>query len=193
MEIIKNKVTIANLVLGVIVVILVIVVVFQQYQITRMSGGVTGKTISAEQILAEIMPTGTPDYGAEAGVSYDNVEGSLRILTGYHSSISLNGNDEQRYIDIATTPDTACEYCCGIGNAGFGTSTGKIACGCSHNVAFGGLTKWLIENTDYTDKQIVNEIQKWKILFFPKDAVKEEMQRRGVSGQAVLPSMVGGC
>lgn len=182
------------------IAVLVIVVAFQSVQIASLqgdSGSVTGAATSSgasvEEIYNDIMPTGTPDYGAEAGVSYDNVEGSLTTLASYARSISLSGADKDRYVKIATTPNTACEYCCGIGDNGFGTSDGRIACGCSHNVAFGGLSKWLIKNTDYSDEEIVNEIQQWKKLFFPKNAVQEEMKSRGVSGGATLPGMVGGC
>lgn len=159
------------------------------------SGGTSpGSGVSLEALKAEIMPKGTPDYGEEAGVSYDNVESSLRTLAGYEKIISLSGADQERFIKIATTKGTACEFCCGIGDAGFGTSTGRIACGCSHNVAFGGLTKWLIKNSDYTDDQIVEEIGKWKLLFFPRDALAKELQKRNINPESVgLPAMVGGC
>lgn len=161
----------------------------------RISIGLTGRaSLSADQVLAEITPKGIPDYGLEAGISYDNVETSLITLVGYDQSIQLNLEQQKRYMTIAITLDTACEYCCGIGNKGFGTADGRIACGCSHNIAFSGLTKWLIKNSKYTNAQIVQEIQKWKILFFPKDAVKEEIQKKGISPESVgLPSMIGGC
>lgn len=183
------------------IIVLVGIIVFQFFLVSSLmsgigTGSVTGATTNSDvnALIAEIMPSGTPDYGNEAGVSYDSVEQSLQTLIGYQQSISLTGSDQDRFIEIATTPDTACEYCCGIGNAGFGTSDGSIACGCGHNIAFGGLTKWLIKNTDYTNEQIIQEISKWKILFFPGPAVASELQARGIDpATAGLASQVGGC
>lgn len=196
---------------------LLLITVFQSYQIsslaseiqgievtgkvTTSSGGDTGSTGSSssgtptlQQVLEEITPTGTPDYGEEAGVSYEEVESSLKTLMGYHREIELSGDHKDRYIGIATSENTACEFCCGIGNAGFGRSDGSIACGCSHNLASSGLTKWLIKNTDYTDQEIKDEIQNWKVLFFPRDSVKEELERRNINPESAgLPAMVGGC
>lgn len=198
-----------NKISAIVLVALVVVTIWQGFQIASLKSGsgtgvtgITGGTTTSgatgastlQQILKEITPTGTPDYGKEAGVSYDGVEQGLRVLMGYDQSISLSGSDLERYIKIATTRGTACEYCCGIGDAGFGRSDGKIACGCSHNVAFSGLTKWLIKDSKYTDAQIIEEIGKWKVLFFPQGSVEKELEQRGISPEAVgLPSMRGGC
>ena len=154
---------------------------------TATEQAITGQVVGNAN-AADIVPKGTPDYGAMAGVSFDNVESSLNKLAQYHNSIKLEGNDMQRYIKIATTKGTACEFCCGIGEGGFGTSNGQLACACEHNIAFSGLTKWLIKNTDYSDEQILQELQKWKTSFFPGPMTQK---RQGSSGQ--LPSQVGGC
>lgn len=149
---------------------------------------------SSSDLYAEIAPKGTPDYGSGAGVSYDRIEESLNTLVGYDKEITLSGADKERYIKIGTSKETACEFCCGIGEAGFGTAGGEIACGCGHNIAFSGLTKWLIQNSNYSDEQIVEEIKKWKILFFPKGTVAKETQKRGISPDSTdLPSQQGGC
>ena len=200
----KKKTQVSDMpVITALLAVLLIITVFQSFQIAQLSSNGTGFTatkstsgsgMTAEEILAEITPTGTPDYGQAAGVSYDNVEAGLSILTGYERSIALTGNDQQRYIEVATTQGNACEFCCGIGDAGFGTADGRLACGCSHNIAFGGLTKWLIQNTDYTNEQISGEIQKWKVLFFPEGSVTKELERRNIAPESVgLKSMVGGC
>ena len=156
--------------------------------------GVTSGKNEVQQVLEEITPSGVPDYGADAGVSYDSVEESLRTLVTYHQTISLEGDELQRYVTIATSKGTSCGFCCEIGESGFGRSDGKLACGCSHNVALSGLTKWLIKNTGYTNEQIRSEIQKWKTLFFPREALKAELRRRNMSLESAgIPSMVGGC
>lgn len=163
-------------------------------QTTEETSQQTGGSDVVNQVLAEITPTGTPDYGDDAGVSYDEVVAGLNTLSGYHRSISLDGDDLERYKKIATTQDTACRYCCGIGTAGFGRSDGNIACGCSHNVAFSGLTKWLLKNTDYSDEQIIDEIHKWRVLYFPEPSVRQELEKRGISPESAgLQKMVGGC
>lgn len=155
---------------------------------------VTEKTGSLSGFLAQITPKGTPDYGQKAEVSYDKVEESLDALVNYDKSITLTGADKNRYIKIGTSKETACEYCCGIGDEGFATEEGEIACGCSHNYALSGLTKWLITNSTYSDEQIISEIGKWKILFFPEPAAREEAQKQGISPESIgLPSQVGGC
>lgn len=144
--------------------------------------------------LAQITPKGTPEYGKVAGVSYDKVEESLDTLVDYDKNISLTGADKERFVKIGISPDTACEHCCGIGEEGFATEEGKIACGCAHNIAFSGLTKWLVANSDYSDEQIIDEIGKWKILFFPEPAARKEAEKQGISPESIgLPKQVGGC
>lgn len=164
------------------------------YETKETKGTEGNQLVGLSSFLSEITPKGTPDYGQKAGVSYDKVEESLETLVSYDKSITLTGVDKERYVKIGTSKDTACEYCCGIGEAGFATEGGEIACGCSHNIAFSGLTKWLIANSEYSDEQIIDEIGKWKILFFPEPAARAEAQKRGISPESIgLPSQVGGC
>lgn len=197
-----HKEKLPQLVIGMLVVLLAITVV-QSYQIyllgteiksLKLTGMTPSQSKFTPQDILEITPKGTPDYGMRAGVSYDNVEQRLRTLMGYHQSLSLSGDEQQRYTEIATTEGTACEFCCGIGEAGFGGSDGRIACGCSHSVAFSGLTKWLIKNTEYTNQQIIDEIKKCKVLFFPRGSVQKELEKRNITPESVgLPAMRGGC
>lgn len=149
-------------------------------------------TNNLQQIKNEVMPSGNVDYGEE--LNFDSVQSSLDELTGYHEEVSLSGGQEQRYIDIATSKDTACEYCCGIGDSGFGTEDGEIACGCSHNIGLSGLTKYLVKNTDYSNAEIKEEISNWKAVFFPKDTIQEELKERGIDPSTMgLAEMQGGC
>lgn len=170
-----------------ILLVLLVITVFQSFQISKLSSDVkTDGSSGLQQIREEITPKGTPEYGAEAGVSYDKVEEGLNILTGY-ATLALSTKEKQRYETIANSQETACKFCCGAT---------KLAqnCGCSHNKALSGLTKWLIKNTDYSDKEILQEIKNWQILFFPKPTLEEELQERNIQpGSVGLPSMVGGC
>lgn len=171
-------------------------------------------------LAADPRPTGTPAiYGAELGVNYDDVseanpglaDQTIGKLSGYDTGISLEGEQLNRYIKIGSS--ISCEYCCGAPSIIF--SNGQAACGCAHSYAMRGLAKYLIKNhgSEYTDEQILEELGKWKVLFFPgvhaqKAAVLEQSgiplnyvnlasnkyrgaEKGSVSGSG--GSMVGGC
>lgn len=89
---------------------------------------------------------------------------------------------------------------------------GTAACGCAHSYAMRGLAKYLIKNhgTEFSDNQILEELGKWKVLFFPdvhmqKAAVLKQQGielnyinlasnlYRGIEKGASGGSMVGGC
>lgn len=90
---------------------------------------------------------------------------------------------------------------------------GAPACGCAHSYAMRGLAKYLITNhgSEYRDDEILEELGKWKTLFFPSqmqqkaDVLKEkgiEMnyinlasnKYRGIErGSGNSGGMVGGC
>ncbi len=198
---------------------LVIVVVFAAGRIY--SSNITGNSIGTgigTVSASEIIPKGTPKiYGEELRVKYDDIsasnsqatESTIGILGDLDNSISLSGNDMQRYIDIAS--QISCEYCCGADSIIF--SNGKAACGCAHSYAMRGLAKYLIKNhgNEYTDDEILEELGKWKVLFFPgiheqKASVLKSKgieinyinlasnKYRGIEkGQTSGGGMVGGC
>ena len=123
----------------------------------------------------DIMPKGTPPvYGAEIGVKYDdlsasnpNVQATINKLTnllGGDPGNVLKGADLARYEKIGTM--IACEYCCGANTLVF--ANGQPACGCAHSYAMRGVLGYLIKNhPELSDDQILEEIGKWKVLFFP--------------------------
>ena len=152
--------------------------------------------IQTQQDAVDIMiPTGTPEYGPALGVSYDQPVQSLDVLMRLDRSVQLSQEDNDRYVALVTQPlGISCEFCCGVGPVGV-NAQGKSICGCKHNPALLGLTKWLIQNTDYSDAEIVHETLKWKTLFFPKDMVNLALTVAGgdTSGLDDLPGMVGGC
>src|SRR3989344_5029512 len=107
----------------------------------------------------DVIPKGMPAiYGKELGVSYDDVSPSNQQMT-------LSGEDLKRYIAVAS--QISCEYCCGVDSIIF--RDGKAACGCEHSFAMRGLAKYLIKNhgSEYTNDAILEELGKWKTLFFP--------------------------
>ena len=175
----------------------------------------TGNVISSVS-ASEILPKGIPAvYGKELGISYDDVSASnptladatMAKLTEYED-MQLNSEQMTRYVKIGSM--IACEYCCGAETLVF--SNGQAACGCAHSYAMRGLAKYLLtKHPDMTDDQILEELGKWKVLFFPgvheqKAAVLKSKgielnyinlasnKYRGIEkGQASGGEMVGGC
>lgn len=195
-----------------IVVILAVIGLYNGFRISKVDAG-SGiiQTVSA----SDIIPTGIPEvYGKELGVSYDDVspstpqkaDSTIAVLGNLDNSITLTGEDLQRYINIAS--QISCEYCCGAQSIIF--SNGQPACGCAHSYAMRGLAKYLIKNhPDTTDEEILSELGKWKVLFFPqiheqKAAVLESQsievnyislasnEYRGIE-KGASGGMVGGC
>jgi hypothetical protein len=152
--------------------------------------------------LSDIIPSGIPEiYGAELGVSYDEPVKGIDVLGKLDTSINLEGELQQRYIKVTTS--ISCEFCCGAKSITF--PDGKAACGCAHSYAMRGLAKYLLQNhsSDYTDQEILNELTKWKTLFFPKQMTKRALElaaKEGTYNEELLnkvnegvPDMVGGC
>lgn len=121
---------------------------------------------------SEIIPNGVPEiYGVEIGVKYNDVsaanpslaDATIRKLSTYEDS-ELTAAQMERYIKIGSS--ISCEYCCGAKSIIF--SNGQRACGCAHSYAMRGLAKYLLINhPDMNDEQILSELGKWKVLFFP--------------------------
>ena len=156
-------------------------------------------------------------YGAELGVSYDDIspndqqraDAAIRKLAMLDTSIELSGADLERYIAIGSK--ISCEYCCGAESIIF--SNGQPACGCAHSYAMRGVAKYLItkHGSEYTDDQILEELGKWKTLFFPGvlTAKAQVLQQQGIEfnyinlasnkyrniekGASASGGMVGGC
>ncbi len=198
-----------------IVVALVAVVLFNQWQMmtiaTLAQTQQQTQTVSTkstpqndaqlQEAIKAVIPTGTPKYGEELGVSFDNPVNSMNKLEAYDDmkggpirgtkAITLSPQLQQRYIKI--TNSISCEFCCGV--PAITDSKGEPACGCAHSSAMRGLAKYLLSKhaNEYTDEQILEELTKWKSLFFPKNMVERYMQQSGNLQPTDLPGMVGGC
>jgi len=189
----------------------------------RAQGGSTAQNAAPVTAnFSEVLPKGTPRiYGQELGVGYGDVSvndqqkanATIAILSQFDQEkggkfIELSGDAQQRYIKIAS--QISCEYCCGAESIIF--PNGKAACGCAHSYSMRGLAKYLLKNhpNDFTDDQILEELGKWKTLFFPgilaekAKALKDKgiefnyinlasNKYRGLEKGAQGGSMVGGC
>jgi hypothetical protein len=199
-----------------VIVTLLLVIVFNFGRIYAGSG--TGIATGIPLVSAsEIIPKGVPViYGKEMGVSYDDVslnnpklaDATIAKLTIYED-IALNDEQMTRYIKIGGS--ISCEYCCGANAIIF--SNGERACGCAHSYAMRGLAKYLLtKHPDMSDEDILSELGKWKVLFFPgiHETKAQVLESKGIDsknyinlasnlyrgieqGQSSSGGMVGGC
>ncbi|MBI1969891.1 hypothetical protein HYS48_04305 [Candidatus Woesearchaeota archaeon] len=134
----------------------------------------------------DVIPKGIPEiYGNELGIAYDMVnpanlklaDAAIRKLAVFDQQITLEGADKERYIKI--TSQISCEYCCGAESIIF--PNGEAACGCAHSFAMRGLAKYLIKYhpTEFTDDEILEELGKWKTLFFPGKLTQKAQALQG--------------
>lgn len=156
--------------------------------------------LTAQDAIDIMIPTGTPEYGEDLGVSFDDPTGSLATLANMYRGLKaeVEANDPEsweRYMNMASMPvGISCEYCCGLQAIGI-DKKGNSACGCQHNPALLSVALYLTAYTDYSDGEILREVMLWKTLFFPKDMVKLGLTVAGgdTSSLEELPGMVGGC
>lgn len=166
--------------------------------------------IKFKKIKASFIPSGVPEiYGEELDISYDAVQDAINKVRIFgptygeeDKKITLTGADMERYKEIGES--IACEYCCGVKT--LTKEDGSAACGCAHSIMMRGLAAYLIKNhpDEFNDEEILGELEKWKITYFPKQTLSAkltEMEKAGESGVKelleefpdFLPQMVGGC
>jgi len=196
-----------------IIALLALVIIFNLGKIYSNPNIPVGfRTVSALKII----PSGVPGiYGEELRISYDDVSPSNPRLADStiarlrrYENLELNSEEIARYIKIGSS--ISCEYCCGAKAIIF--SNGKRACGCAHSYAMRGLTKYLLRyHPEVSNEEILSELGKWKVLFFPE--IHEEKAKileakginstnyinlasnlyRGVEKGRTTGGMVGGC
>ena len=178
-----------------------ILIFYNQFQIMQISGSITGKTTNSFK-LGEI-PKGIPDvYGQELGVSFDNPVQGMNVLNQFDDMsgaegrgskrIQLDSQGQDRYMKLGFS--IACEFCCGA--TSLIDNRGQPACACAHSGAMRGLAKYLLENhPEMSDQQILDELTKWKTLFFPKQMMQKAGNANPSNPSVVsnVPEMVGGC
>lgn len=159
----------------VIIVVLAGLLIFNGVKIYGANGNITGNIVATgigTVSALDVMPKGTPDiYGSELGISFNDVSASNPQLAdatmaklAKYEDMQLNKEQMERYVKIGSS--ISCEYCCGAKTLVF--SNGERACGCAHSYAMRGLAKYLLtEHPEMTDLEILDEMAKWKVLFFP--------------------------
>lgn len=162
-----------------------------------------------KELRENFTPSGIPEvYGQELDISFDQVQDAINKVRIYGptygqegSKIELTGNDLERYKDVGSK--IACEFCCGVTT--LTKEDGTAACGCAHSIMMRGLTAYLIKNhPEISNEQILEELKKWKITYFPKQTLSAKLKELEESGETgikeileefpdFLPEMVGGC
>ena len=149
----------------------------------QVKGQSTGQ--SAQEIASKILPKGVPGgYGAELAVSFDNAAGAINVLAPFEQDTrenKLEGEMLERY--IAMGQQATCEFCCGATT--MTNPDGTKACGCAHSAAMRGIVAYMLENygNEMSNEQILEEVHKWKAVFFPGPTVEKYM---AVNGQIYL-------
>ena len=187
----------------ILLAMILFVVVFNAFQLSQFKDGGIKTPIKSSPIPSspiadtnpksdiaasgiDVIPKGVPAiYGGELGVGYDDVssadqkkaDSTINKLGALDRQIVLSGKDKERYISIAS--QISCEYCCGVDSIIF--KDGSAACGCAHSFAMRGIAKYLIKNhaTEFTDDEILEELGKWKTLFFPANIAKKASVLKG--------------
>jgi hypothetical protein len=150
-----------------------LVLVINQLELKDVSaGGIDSKNVDGKTVFDVLIPRGIPDvYGDELGISFENPVEAIAVMrqmdpTYGQSKLVMEGTELERYVKIGSM--IACEFCCGAKTLVF--SDGRAACGCAHSWAMRGLSAYLINNhrDEFTDEEILRELAKWKVLYFPK-------------------------
>ncbi len=136
----------------------------------------TGDT--AQDLVNNVVPHGTPSYGQEAGVSFDDPIQAQNVWGTYEGSIQLSADMQTRWGKIVNA--FTCDYCCGSPQ----NPTIITRCGCAHAKAARGMAKWFIQKygSQYSDEEIYGEMARWYALWYPGPTVKriaEELQANG--------------
>ncbi len=129
---------------------------------------------AGKDLVNNVIPTGTPWYGQEAGVTFDDPILSQKQW-GKYRALELSPEQNQRWSKIVNS--FTCDYCCGSPQ----NPTIITRCGCAHAAAAQGMAKWFVKNygNKFTDDEIYGEMGRWYALWYPGPTIKrivEEMQ-----------------
>ncbi len=122
---------------------------------------------AVQDLLNNIVPTGTPWYGEQAGVSFDDPIAAQNRWATYRS-LQLSSAEQERWNRIANS--FTCDYCCGSPQ----NPTIITRCGCAHAAAAQGMAKWFIKyyGDSYSDEEIYGEMARWYALWYPKGTIE---------------------
>jgi hypothetical protein len=125
----------------------------------------------AQDLLNNVVPRGTPWYGKEAGVSFDDPI-TAQKLWAKGRALELDASQQERWSRIVNS--FTCDYCCGSPQ----NPTIITRCGCAHSAAAQGMAKWFVKNygDKYSDEEIYGEMARWYAVWYPGPTVKRIIQ-----------------
>ncbi len=131
---------------------------------------------AVQDAINAIIPTGTPFYGEDAGVSFDDPISSLKVWGNHERKIQLTPELQARWEKIVGS--FTCDYCCGSPQ----NPTIINRCGCAHAASWRGIAKWMLNKygDKYTDTQIMGEMSRWKALYYPGPTVKRAFEEGAI-------------
>ncbi len=126
---------------------------------------------AASDLLNNIIPTGTPWYGQEASVTFDDPIAAQKKWATYRR-LELSPEENQRWSVIVNS--FTCDYCCGSPQ----NPTIITRCGCAHSAAAQGMAKWFVKNygDKFPDEEIYGEMGRWYSLWYPGPTIKRIIQ-----------------
>ena len=129
-----------------------------------------------QDLLNNVVPHGTPWYGVEAGVTFDDPI-AAQNLWKKGEALQLDSAQQERYNRIVNS--FTCDYCCGSPK----NPTIITQCGCAHAQAARGMAKWFVKNhgSEFSDEEIYGEMARWYALWYPKGTIERIIQEAGVA------------
>lgn len=126
---------------------------------------------AVQDLLNNLVPTGTPWYGTAAGVSFDDPVGAQNAWQK-GLGVQLAPAEQERWNRIVNS--FTCDYCCGSPQR----PTIITHCGCAHSRAAQGMAKWFVKNygSQYSDEEIYGEMARWYALWYPKGTIERIIQ-----------------
>lgn len=135
---------------------------------------------AVQDAINALVPTGTPWYGQEVGVSFDDPLKAKDRWNQVEHQTQLSQEQEKRWNKIISS--FTCDFCCGSPQS----PTRISQCGCSHAGAWKGVAKFFIKNygEKFSDSQIMGEMTRWKALWYPGPMIKRIFQEQDAAKAA---------
>ena len=119
-----------------------------------------------QQVRDEIIPA--EDSPTDYGVTFSEVGYKALMVKNKELSIPAGKTAAFESLDMSLP-------CCNFKHPSVDETKN---CPCGHHQALYGLAKSLLSQ-DYTTAQVQKEITRWNHYFYPKEALRAEMERRG--------------
>lgn len=187
----KKNVLVLGIVFLVLVNIFLLLFLFGKTYVKVGQGKVLDRNIkNYEKIIAQAERKIVPTEGSKSVEGLIFSQQGLEMLVDYSKSIVLTKEREGEFAGF----DVKME-CCDFSRTVVPESEN---CQCNHHLADYGLIKLMLIK-GYGREQIQAEIYRWNTYFFPKEAIKTELSKRGQNNPTAVEALnyfistKGGC